>query len=149
MLATGLAASSNPASQASSPLLPPFRLARAVSYDTNATQDRTSSGTSLHGFHRTFECNPTRESHYTPRVTIAQALWSVSKGVLILGIAGTFWLGVGLGPGSYRIGIAPWLAVLTVMVVGVVAFRHAALAIGRRSGFRRSDLNRRDPATRR
>jgi len=82
-------------------------------------------------------------------VTIAQALWSVSKGVLILGIAGTFWLGVGLGPGSYRIGIAPWLAVLAAMVLALVAFVRAAQAIGRRSGFRRSDLDRRDPATRR
>jgi hypothetical protein len=52
-------------------------------------------------------------------VAIAQALWGISN------------------------------AVLTVMVVGLVAFTRRAVAIRRRAAFRRSDLRRSDPATRR
>lgn len=82
-------------------------------------------------------------------MTSAQALWGVSNGVLLFAVAGTFWLGLGLGPVSYRVGIVPWLMVLAAMLVGLVWLVRSALAIRRRSGFRRADLPRHDPATHR
>lgn len=81
-------------------------------------------------------------------MTIAQALWGVSNAVLLFAVMGTFWLGLGLGPASYRVGIAPWIAVLAVMAGGLIALTYKAVAIRRRAAFRRSDLRRSDPATR-
>jgi hypothetical protein len=78
-----------------------------------------------------------------------QFQWGLSNGVTILGISGAFWFGLGLGPAAFAVGAVPWIIVLTIMAGGAAAFIRAGRQLRRRSGFRRSDLGRRDPATRR
>ena len=78
-----------------------------------------------------------------------QYLWGFSNGVLVFAVSGAFWVGLGLGPASYRIGVVPWAVVLAGMVGGAAVFVRSALRLKRRSGFRTSDLRRADPETRR
>jgi hypothetical protein len=82
-------------------------------------------------------------------MTKAQFLWGLSSGVLVCGLAGAFWAGMGLGPGAYAAGVVPWLLVLTTMFGGAAASVRSARSLRRRSGFRASDLRRTDPQTRR
>jgi hypothetical protein len=82
-------------------------------------------------------------------MTTGQFLWGLSNGIAILGISGAFWCGLGLGPPAFAVGITPWIAVLVLMISGAAAALGAARALRRRSGFRRSDLQRSDPETRR
>lgn len=78
-----------------------------------------------------------------------QVLWGLSNGVLILGISGAFWLGLGMGPAAYTVGVVPWLAVLAVMLGGAAAFVRSSIKLRQRAGFTRSDLRRTDPQTQR
>jgi hypothetical protein len=80
---------------------------------------------------------------------IGQFLWGLSTGVTVLGIAGAFWLGLGLGPAARAIGLVPWLTVLAAMLGGVAAFLVSASRLRRRSGFRASNLQRKNPQTQR
>ena len=86
--------------------------------------------------------------HSVP-MTTGQFLWGLANGVLVFGVSGAFWVGLGLGPAAYRIGVVPWVMALAVMVGGAALFVRSALRLRRRSGFRRSDLSRADPETRR
>lgn len=81
-------------------------------------------------------------------MTTGQFLWGLSSGVLVCAISGAFWLGLGLGPTAWALGVIPWLTVLAAMVGGASAFTRAALRLRRRSGFQASDLRRGDPQTR-
>lgn len=83
-------------------------------------------------------------------MTRAQFLWGLSSGILVLGIAGAFWWGIGLGVFAATRGhqrALPFIA--GVQIAGVVVFTYLALRLRRESGFRRASLNRRDPETRR
>jgi hypothetical protein len=82
-------------------------------------------------------------------MTKAQFLWGLSSGVLVCGLAGAFWAGMGLGPAAYAAGVVPWLLVLATMFGGAAASIRSARRLRRRSGFRPSDLRRTDPQTRR
>ena len=83
-------------------------------------------------------------------MTRAQFLWGLSSGILVLGIAGAFWWGVGLGPFAATSGRQRALPfIVGVQIAGVVVFTYFALRLRRESGFRRASLNRRDPETRR
>ena len=83
-------------------------------------------------------------------MTRAQFLWGLSSGILVLGIAGAFWWGIGLGPFAATSGHQRALPfIVGVQIAGVVVFTYFALRLRRESGFRRATLNRRDPETRR
>lgn len=67
-------------------------------------------------------------------------LWGLSNGVMMLSIAGTFWLGLGIAMAAARV---HWLvsALSTgIQVGGCAALLWAAVRLRRRSGFKRSEL---------
>lgn len=73
-------------------------------------------------------------------MTDRQFLWGLSSGIMVLAIAGTFWLGWGFGP---HLGDGGWLlpAVFTVVVYGscgVIIW--LGFRLRRRVGFKRSEL---------
>ncbi len=77
-------------------------------------------------------------------MTDRQFLWGLSNGVIVLAIAGTFWLGYGFGP---HLGEGGWLlpAVFTVVLYGTfVAIVWLTVRLRRRVGFRRSELKQAD-----
>jgi threonine/homoserine/homoserine lactone efflux protein len=77
-------------------------------------------------------------------MTDRQFLWGLSSGIMVLAIAGTFWLGYGFGP---HLGDAGWLlpAMFTVVVYGTCAFIiWLGVRLRRRAGFKRSDLKHAD-----
>jgi MFS family permease len=77
-------------------------------------------------------------------MTDRQFLWGLSNGIIVLAIAGTFWLGYGIGP---HLGDAGWVlpAAFTVIVYGTCgAIVWLALRLRRRTGFKRSELKQAD-----
>jgi hypothetical protein len=73
-------------------------------------------------------------------MTDRQFLWGLSSGIMVLAIAGTFWLGYGFGP---ELGHAGWVlpALFTVVVYGACAvIIRLAIRLRRRAGFKRSQL---------
>ena len=70
--------------------------------------------------------------------------WGLSNGIIVLAIAGTFWLGMGFGP---HLGGSGWVlpAVFTVVLYGsFAAIVWLAVRLRRRVGFKRSDLRQGD-----
>jgi hypothetical protein len=77
-------------------------------------------------------------------MTDRQFLWGLSSGIMVLAIAGTFWLGYGFGP---HLGDGGWLlpAVFTVVVYGTCGvIIWLGLRLRRRAGFKRSELKHAD-----
>jgi hypothetical protein len=77
-------------------------------------------------------------------MTDRQFLWGLSNGIIVLAIAGTFWLGYGFGP---HLGEGGWVlpAVFTVVVYGTCgAIVWLVLRLGRKTGFKRSELKHGD-----
>src|SRR5258705_8434310 len=82
-----------------------------------------------------------------PWMTSPQFIWRLSHGVRVLAVAGTFWLGLGLGPFTWKIGLSVWLAFLTILAACCVAIFRAAILLGRESKFSSSELDRLDSAS--
>lgn len=79
-----------------------------------------------------------------------QYLWGLSTGIVVLGIGGAFWLGAGLGPAAADHGLNTLIPLVVAgQIAGLVGFFRVAMRVRQRSGFKRSDLNRSDPETRR
>jgi hypothetical protein len=77
-------------------------------------------------------------------MTDRQFLWGLSNGVLVLALAGTFWLGYGFGP---HLGDVGWVlpAVFTVGLYGTcAAIVWLAIRLKRKGGFKRSELKQGD-----
>ena len=77
-------------------------------------------------------------------MTTKFVLWRVSGGITILGMAGMFWLGWGLGQTALKAGRLAWCAFLTVWIVSGATILWAAIRLRRRSGFKFSDLRQAD-----
>jgi hypothetical protein len=78
-------------------------------------------------------------------VTSAQFLWGLSNGVTVLAIAGTFWLGLGLGQPAANAGWLAWWTFLALWLTSSAMLLWGAVRLRRRSGFQRSDLRKVDP----
>jgi len=63
---------------------------------------------------------------------------------MILGMAGMFWLGWGLGQTALKAGSVAWCAFLAVWIASGAAIVWAAIRLRRRSGFKYSDLRQGD-----
>jgi hypothetical protein len=77
-------------------------------------------------------------------MTDRQFLWGLSNGIIVLAIAGTFWLGYGFGP---HLGEDGWVlpAVFTVVVYGTCGvIVWLGIRLKRRTGFKRSELSQAD-----
>jgi hypothetical protein len=77
-------------------------------------------------------------------MTDRQFLWGLSNGIIVLALAGTFWLGMGFGP---HLGEDGWVmpALFTVVVYGTcAALVWFAVRLRRRVGFKRSELKQAD-----
>jgi hypothetical protein len=77
-------------------------------------------------------------------MTDRQFLWGLSNGIIVLALAGTFWLGYGFGP---LLGEGGWVlpAVFTVIVYGTFgAIVWLGNRLRRRTGFKRSELRQAD-----
>jgi len=77
-------------------------------------------------------------------MTDRQFFWGFSNGIMMLAIAGTFWLGYGFGP---HLGQSGWVlpAVFTVVLYGTcAAIVWCALRLRRKVGFKRSELKQGD-----
>jgi hypothetical protein len=77
-------------------------------------------------------------------MTDRQFLWGLSNGIIVLAIAGTFWLGYGFGP---HLGDAGWVlpTVFTVVLYGTCAvIVWLAVRLRHRVGFKRSELKEGD-----
>jgi hypothetical protein len=73
-------------------------------------------------------------------MTDRQFFWGLSNGLIVLAIAGTFWLGMGFGP---HLGEVGWVtaALFSVVLYGTcAAILWFAIRLRRRSGFKRSEL---------
>jgi cbb3-type cytochrome oxidase subunit 3 len=73
-------------------------------------------------------------------MTARQFSWGLSNGIIALAVAGTFWLGYGIGP---HLGETGWVmpAVFTILLYGTFgAIVWFALRLRRRAGFKRSEL---------
>jgi hypothetical protein len=73
-------------------------------------------------------------------MTDRQFFWGLSNGLIVLAIAGTFWLGIGFGP---YLGTVGWVTagLFTVVLYGTcAAIVWFAIRLRRRSGFKRSEL---------
>lgn len=73
-------------------------------------------------------------------VSERQFLWGLSIGITVLGIAGTFWLGLGIGLHAAKLGGRLCALLTVVQAGGCVALVWAALCIRRKSGFHTSEL---------
>jgi len=71
-------------------------------------------------------------------------LWRMSGGITVLGMAGMFWLGWGLGQAALKAGAVAWCAFLAVWIAAGAAIVWAAIRLRRRSGFKYSDLRQGD-----
>ena len=80
-------------------------------------------------------------------MTSPQFIWRLSHGVRVLAVAGTFWLGLGLGPYTWKIGVGVWLVFIAILIGCCVAIFCAAIQLGRRARFNASDLDRLDSAS--
>jgi hypothetical protein len=77
-------------------------------------------------------------------MTDRQFFWGLSNGIIVLAIAGTFWLGMGFGPHLGETGW-PLAAVFTVVLYGTcAAIVWLAVRLRRRVGFKRSELKQGD-----
>jgi hypothetical protein len=77
-------------------------------------------------------------------MTDRQFFWGLSNGIIVLAIAGTFWLGYGFGP---HLGNAGWVlpTLFTVVLYGTFAVLvRLAVQLRRRVGFKRSELKQGD-----
>jgi hypothetical protein len=73
-------------------------------------------------------------------MTDRQFLWGLSNGIIVLAVAGVFWLGWGFGP---HLGNGGWIlpAVFTVVVYGTCgAIVLLAVRLRHRVGFKRAEL---------
>jgi hypothetical protein len=77
-------------------------------------------------------------------MTERQFCWGLSNGIIVLAIAGTFWLGMGFGPHLGEVGW-PLAALFTVVLYGTwAAIVWRAVRFRRRVSFKRSELKQGD-----
>ena len=77
-------------------------------------------------------------------MTANLVLWRLSGGITVLGMAGMFWLGWGLGQAALKAGWVAWCAFLAVWIASGATIVGAAIRLRRRSGFKYSDLRQGD-----
>ena len=77
-------------------------------------------------------------------MTDRQFLWGLANGVMMLAIAGAFWLGLGIGLSAHRLGGIALAALTMCQVGGCAALMWGAVRLRRRAGFHRSQLHAAD-----
>jgi len=73
-------------------------------------------------------------------MTNRQFLWGLANGVMVLAIAGAFWLGLGIGMFASQIGGLACAALTAFQVAGCGVLLWGAIRLRRRAGFHRSEL---------